>query len=517
MNSLFRSAIVMAMILLFSKVSGLLRDVMIASQFGVSKETDAFFLAVILPVLLFAPIAESLRTAIIPTYTSIQVEKGEEEARNFVSSIAICSSLCALTLVLVGSGFSTHLARILASATDENMQQLTEQLLLILFPIVIFTALSSVCSALIQLKGKPYLQTYAGLVNNLLVIGVFFLFMRQWGIYGLAIATVCGTVGMSILHLVTLYQMKYRFRFSFYHKSQKSFFILALPIMLGMSLEQISLFTDRYLASFLHEGTISAIFLANRLSVLPYSIVAFAIGLIIYPQITQSAIRNNLMEYQQIITKGILLCNFLSVPIMIFFFLNSDYIIRIVYGYGAFDERAQSITTQLLTIYSVGIIAMCLREILMKGLYALKETRVTLYISMLGVGLNILMSVVFVQYFQAQGLALATSISYLVQVGGYLYVLKAKVSVFSLRTIIQNLGLLLAIASFACYFSREVIDFGSTYFSIAPFIETLVLLIMSSGSYLLICFLFKVKEVSELLSIVKVKTGNKVHLQTEEL
>ena len=211
--------------------------------------------------------------------------------------------------------------------------------------------------------------------------------------------------------------------------------IIALPVIIGQSVNQINVLVDRTLASGIAVGGISALNYASRLNGFVQSLFVASITTVMYPMISKMAAAKNMKGLKSYVSEAISTINLLVIPATIGAMIFSKEIVALLFGRGAFTPEAVAMTGNALFYYSIGMIAFGLRDILSRAFYALQDTKTPMINATIAVVINIVLNIVLSRFLGIGGLALATSISGIVSAFLMFITLRKKIGPFGLKEI----------------------------------------------------------------------------------
>lgn len=397
-----------------SRVLGIVRETAIAYQFGATAQTDAYLVALIVPMAISSIVVGALATAFIPVFTEHRLRDGEQEAwtmGNAVINLAALILLIAAVLYFLAAPFFIAL---FAPGLAPETEKLAVDLSRLLSSAIIFNGLIGIANALLRSYRHFTYPAFAGLLHNLGMIGGTLFLGGMLGISGLAIGVLVGLAANLLIlfvplsHQKKLYQPTLR---GLRHPGTKKIGLLLLPIIIGSAAGQINLLVDRSLASGLTEGSISALNFADRLVGLPLGIFVASATTAAYPFLAEQAALKNMHELRRIFSEGLRMLWFIVFPLVAGLLILDEPIVRLLFERGAFDAAASELTSVALFYYSLGIIAHAASAMLSSVYFALQDTATPIKLGLFSVGLNIVLNFILVGYMAHAGLALATSIA----------------------------------------------------------------------------------------------------------
>ena len=408
-----KAASVIMVLTLISKIFGFFRDVTLASKFGTSVFMDAYNMATVIPMILFAAVTAAIATTVIPIFTEYYQKEGKEKAFDFINNLLGTVGVATVALTFIGIIFSPYLVKFVAPAFTGEKFELTVKLTEILLPTMVLIASSNIFTGALQAMEHFTVPAMIGIPYNIVVIGAAVLYAHKFGIMAVAYSIIFATFIQALMQLPVLYKLGYRFRLkiNFKDKGVKRVIVLAIPVLIGTGIQTINVYVDRVIASFLPDGSIAALNYANRLTMFALGIFSTAIATVIYPVLSQHSVqedREGFVKSLNFAVSGIL---YILLPISVGAMVLRVPIIRILFERGAFDERSTYLTSIALFYFAIGMTGYGLRDVLSRSFYSMKDTKTPMINGALAVLVNIILNLILVRYLELGGLALSTSIA----------------------------------------------------------------------------------------------------------
>jgi len=403
---------------LLSRIFGFLRDMVVAYFFGAGMAADAFFVAFRIPNLWRRLVGEgSLTISFIPIYTEYLTQRSEEETREVTHIAFTVAWIALLILTIFGILFSPILIRLIAPGFVQIPEkfQLTVTLNQIIFPYLFFMGLFALCMGILNSHRHFFAPAFAPIFLNICIILSVFSFYHyfQKPVMALAIGVLAGGVSQFLFQIPFLLKkgIRFRFNFNFRHPAIKRIGSLMIPGMIGTAVYQINVFIDTIFASFLPGGSVSYLWFADRLMEFPLGIFAFAIGMAALPSFSTLVSQGKTEELKETLSFAFRLVSFISIPAMIGLIALKTPIINLLYQRGKFDYFATEMTVRALLCYAVGIWAIAGSRTVVPAFYSLQDTRTPLKIALICLGANVIFNSILIFPLKHAGLALATSLS----------------------------------------------------------------------------------------------------------
>lgn len=411
-KSLLNAAIAVSLLIIVGKILGFGREAMIAAYYGATAETDAFFLANNMHNMLFPAVSGSLSTAFTSLYVKRLTENGEKDGDLFGSRMIIFSAIIGIILGMLGAVVAPLIVPVFAPGFSGAQLTLAVHLTRITMSVFVLTVLQFIFSAILNSKNFFIGSQVAALFFNISIMALMFAFGKNQSMDTLTLSVIAG---MFMQLLVLLICCKGHFHFTPLvkplNKDIGQVIRLAVPILLGNSVWQLNNIVDRALASMLGEGSLSALSYANSLNSLVINIFASSLTTVLYPTLTSEAAGGHTEHYAKTLVQSMNGLTFILTPICSVTLMSATDIVSVVYGRGSFAQTAISTTSIVLLCYAPRFLLVGITEVLTKGFFAIQDTKTPARNSAIGVGCNIVFSIIFVRWLGIRGIALGTTLS----------------------------------------------------------------------------------------------------------
>lgn len=401
---------------LLCRILGLGREVVISNQFGAGFETDAFFVAFMIPNLLRSIIGEgALNTAFIPIFSGCLAKKEKERADEFASNVINLLIIVLVIIVTLGIWGSPLMVNLIASGFRQSPEKylLTVQMTRAMFPYIVFASLSALFMGILNSYQEFFIPALAPAMLNIGIMFFAIIFTDSFGIHSLSWGVMVGGLVQLVIHFPSLIKKRFNYKFilNFHDPEIKIFFQILLPAVFGLAIDKINFVVDRIIASYLAHGSISALYYANRLMQFPIGVFAIALSIAILPTLSGHVARGEMDKMKDSFSFGFKFLSFFTLPSTVGLIVLSYPIVRLFYEHGLFSSYDTLITETALIGYSIGLFATSILRLVVSSFYALKDTKTPLKIGVFIVALNIILDLILVRFFAHAGIALATSIS----------------------------------------------------------------------------------------------------------
>ncbi len=501
-------AIFMAILTFGSKVLGFLREMVMAGFFGAGYIVDAYIMALSIPSILFAGFFLSISTAYMPLLSEKVEKEGHIASNKFTTQIINFLLLMTIVTTFIGIIYSKQLVDFFASGFKNQTAELTVFFLRITLFYAVFSSIVGIFESFLQYKNKFIAPIIIGYAQNIIVLLgiVVSAFTSYYNLaYGMLFAYI---IRISLLYIQSkrngfVYNLE---RNSDSKEDIKKIIVLAIPVFIGSSINQINLFVDKTLASNLIEGSISALNYANLLNTMIMTTTASILATIIYPKLSKANSLNDHLQYNKALSTGFYLILIISVPFCLGAILYNQQIVQIVYERGAFDVKATMMTGGAYLYYSVGLVPLSLNELLLRAYYSKHDMKTPMIFAGICVIINITLSLLLVKVMAHNGLALATSIAtfcnmFLLCNGLRHKEAASQLSISKTKIIKILMASIIAIVCSWLFYSTIVLQLQSVIY--IRVIQLGITVIFAGLVYILMLIILKIDEIKILKNILK--------------
>ena len=417
MNLLKAAASVSAMTLL-SRITGFLRDTLIAVFFGAGAVTDAFFVAFRIPNLLRRLFAEgAFSQAFVPVFGEYRAKQGDDATRRLTSAVLGYLAFWLIVVTAIGMVAAPVLVYLIGSgfAKDGQKFELAVTMTRICFPYILFVSLVAFASGILNTFGRFKGPAFTPVLLNVAFIG-FILFaapLFQRPILALAWAVFFGGLAQLLFQLPFLKHIGMLTMPRWDPKDEGVIRILKLmgPAILGVSVAQISLIINTSIATQLGDGRVSWLYYADRLMEFPSALLGVALGTVLLPSLVRHHHQQAPEEYSKLLDWGLRVTLLLAAPAAVALGLLAIPLVTTLFWHGDLFTRHDAVMTRhALIAYAVGLVGIILVKILAPGFYARQNVRTPVKIAIASLVVTQLLNLAFVSWLDHAGLALAISL-----------------------------------------------------------------------------------------------------------
>jgi putative peptidoglycan lipid II flippase len=544
-TSVARSAGIVSIAVMFSRVFGLVREMIFARYFGAGFLYDAYVVAFRIPNVLRDLFAEgALSAAFVKVFTDYQVNKGEKEAWRLASLVLNALAVVMSVICIVGVLFSRQFVNLVADGFSPEKAALATTLTQIMFPFILLVALAAVAMGVLNTKGIFGIPASASTVFNIVSI-VFGLGLAywlsgggwlnsgdknaipdatsQWAIIGMAIGTLIGGAAQFLMQLPALFKIGFRFSpvLSFADEGVRRVIALMAPAILGTSAVQINVLINTYFVSGI-EGAQGWLSYAFRLMQFPIGLFGVAVGTAAIPVLSRLASEGKTKEFRDTVSSSLNLVFLMTLPSACGLIVLGEPIVRLIYERGKFDATATSMTSIALVGYSIGLTGYAAIKILSPAFYARNDAKTPMIIAIASIAVNFIASYFLRQWLSHYGVtestpngyghvgvALATSLVALVNFFALALIMRRRIKRINGRSIasgfirIAAASAVLSVVCYACYYSL-LREFGTATF-IVKLTEVLLPIACGGAAFVIAAKLLRVSELEQAFGTIRRK------------
>ncbi|MFC2159343.1 murein biosynthesis integral membrane protein MurJ [Actinomycetota bacterium] len=535
---IFGATVLVVIVILLSKVSGLARDQIMVAYFGISSETDAYTWAYFIPNLFRILFAESLIiAAFIPIYSRYIEKRKPGDSRIFVSSVTnimiIGFSVIAAIIFVLSPQIGTLLSNI--SGSEMDIVKFVTMNRIMIFSLLTLS-LSGLVTGILNSHNFFTLPSLAPFIMNVVTIIFVTTLYSRLGIYGMAIGVMAGSIMHFLVQVpqlriagpeyrsstyeqkpvkdIIVQRLKEKFTTDLKHEGVREIFLLMFPILLSLGAIQLNISVDNFFALNLGAGNTTALNLSWRVTNLPFGVFSVAIITVLYPLISRQAASDDIKGIKESFSLGVREIGYMMIPATMGLVILSYPIIKVLFEHGSSGPDDILKVSYILIFHSLGLVFFGLLMILNRVFYAFKNVKIPLMVASISIIINLVLDWIFIKFMDVNGLALSTTLVALFNVVVLLIILRKKVGNLGARRIISSYWKILvstAIAGTAVYFMWKYLSvyaYRNLYWLI---LGLFIVIVLGAGMYVAFTIIFKMDEIRFVLNMFKgKKTGNNI-------
>ncbi len=433
--SLFRAASTVSLLTLASRITGLVRDLLMASTFGASALTDAFNVAFRIPNLFRRLFAEgAFSQAFVPALAHVREREGDAATHALVDSVATLLVWALLATCVLGVAGAPVLVWALASGFQKDPQALEAAVFMTrwMFPYIGFMSLVALSAGILNTWKRFAVPAATPVLLNLAMIAAAWLGAPWFGrlglepIYAMAAGVLVGGLLQLGVQLPALRRLGYlprvgltvaRLRAAWADPGARQVARMMGPALLGVGVAQISLMINTQIASWLPAGSVTWLSYADRLMEFPTALLGVALGVVLMPQLASAHAAGDTARYSAMLDWGLRLVVLLAAPCSVALLVFATPLVSTLFHYGAFTARDVGQVSLALAGYGVGLLGLVGVKVLAPGYYANQDIRTPVRIAVVVLVTTQLMNVALVPWLAHAGLALSIGLGALLNAG----------------------------------------------------------------------------------------------------
>lgn len=444
-RKLIKSGLIVSVMTLISRVLGLIRDVVVARLMGDGASADVFFFANKIPNFLRRLFAEgAFAQAFIPVLTEVHNNDDKAELKAFVAKISGTLGAIVFIVSIIGVIASPILAALFGTGWfvawlhDEeagNKFVLASTMLKITFPYLAFISLTGLAGAILNTLNKFAVAAFTPVLLNVCIIACAIFLAPQFDqpAYALAWGVFIGGIVQFCFQLPFLFRagLLVKPKWGWHDENVVKVRTLMIPALFGVSVGQINLLFDTFIASFLVTGSISWLYYSDRLLEFPLGLFGIAIATVILPALSRNHVGKDAKAFAANIDWAFRMVCLLGIPAAVGLATMARPILTVIFQRGAFTADTAIMASYSLTAYSFGLLSFMLVKVLAPGFYSRQDTKTPVKFGIWCMAANMFFNLVLALPFGYVGLAIATSMSATLN-AALLYFSLHKLGVFTL-------------------------------------------------------------------------------------
>lgn len=439
------AAIIVMSSTILSRISGYLRESLIANKIGYNAIGDAYNAAFLVPNLMYELLlGGALAAALIPILSGYIEKEDEEEGWKVVGTFINITFLAMLVFCALGMIYTPQILPKLDKSF--NKKELLTQLLEIkltrtLFPSVAFLMLAGMCNGILNSYHRFAAAAYGPVIYNIGGVLSLFLFGESTaaGAQKVAYGVALSAVAYFLFQLAASYKNLKNYHFKIYLKNPGyiRMFKLAIPSLLSSAISQVNLIVSSAFTTLAAVGSLTMFNTANRTWQLPLGIFAQSLGVALLPSMSARLAVGDVQEFKGLFSKGLKAVMFLSVPSAVAFIVLREPIVRTLFKFTSFTEENVAATGYVLMFFSVALVAQSAQAIVGRAFFASNDTKTPLFVGVSTIVVNSAFSYLLYYPMGVAGMALANSISSVVYTTVMLYILNKRMNGLELGKVLD--------------------------------------------------------------------------------
>jgi len=398
---------------LVSRILGWVRLVVFAQLFDAA-ELDPFFAAFRIPDLIFQLVAAgALSSALIPIVAGLLERDDEAHAWRVVSTVINLMLIALAALAAVLFLLAPAVMRVIAPGFEGEQLEQTIVLTRIMLLSPIFLAMGAVATSVLNAGGRFAASAVAPSVYNLAIIGGALFLAPTFGVAGLAIGVVCGSLGHLLVQLQPLRRLGFRYerRIDRDDPEARRALLLMAPRAFGLGAGQVTFIVVTALASTVSLGAVTDFNYAFILLQIPIGVIGVPLGIVLLPSLSRDAAVGREAEFAALLTRALRLLLFVMIPIAGLTAVLRRELVELLFGGGRLGPTDLELISTTLLWFLTGLAAHALIAVLARAFYARQDTLTPVLAAVGAVAVNTTLAVALVGPLGLSGIALAIAVA----------------------------------------------------------------------------------------------------------
>ncbi|WP_371876205.1 murein biosynthesis integral membrane protein MurJ [Vibrio sp. HB161653] len=410
---------------LVSRVLGLVRDIVVANLMGAGASADVFFFANKIPNFLRRLFAEgAFSQAFVPVLTEYQAQDDESKTRELIAKVSGTLGVLVTIVTLIGVLGSAGVTALfgagwfwdwLHGGPAAEKFELASTLLKITFPYLWFVTFVALSGAILNTLGRFAVSSFTPVFLNIAIISCALFLAPRLSQPEIALA--CGVFLGGLVQF--LFQIPFLAKagllvkpsWGWSHSGVVKIRKLMLPALFGVSVSQINLLLDTFIASFLTTGAISWLYYSDRLLEFPLGLFGIAIATVILPALSRKHVDAEASGFAATMDWGVRMVVLLGVPAMLGLMVLAKPMLMVLFMRGEFVLSDVEQAGMSLLAYASGLLSFMLIKVLAPGYYSRQDTKTPVRFGIIAMVTNMVFNAIFAYFYGYVGLAMATSLS----------------------------------------------------------------------------------------------------------
>lgn len=500
-QSIGKSIGLLSVLMLISKVIGLIREVAIAGYFGATSSTDAYFVASGFITNVFFGITAALSVVFLPYYIEKKKKSDKNETSKFCSSLITTLSIISIAIVVLLFILAPWVSKVIApSYTGKALDEVV--LYMRIYSVtILFSLLTSMLSNILNAERVYGYEALASIIYSLTSIICMILLNKVIGIVALAISVPLSfLIQLIVLLIVTRKYVVLKPHIDFGNQDLKNIVLLMIPVLLSNTTVELNQLITRTVATRTSEGAVSILTYTNTLFNFVSSFVVASFITVYYTELSSANAEKDDAGFSRIIKQATTILYLALLPVSIISIIYSKDIVRIVYGRGAFSDSAVALTAKCLSIYAVAFGFDGIRNLLIRAFYARGNTKTPLINSIISLSITSILSLILSRVFGVTGIIISIVVSIICTSILMLVFTRSKIAKIPIKEFIPTVLKSIVSASITAVLLVLLDNVLQGY---SPYIRFVIAVVCGFAIYASILLLLKCKELKDVVRVLK--------------
>jgi murein biosynthesis integral membrane protein MurJ len=425
-NLIVRASLLLSAITVLVKLAGYVEKMLLAYFWGTGYEADAYNAVFAFIFSLFVFFREIIEPGFLNTFLKARYEDGEKNAWRVFFSVFWPLFLAGIFVSLILFLFPNQVILAVLPGFSGKRFALTSGLLRSAAPACVFMILSTLTYITLTAHKRFIPAAIGDLAFKLGIVACILFLAGRIGIFSAVYGIVFGAAVKLAVHGIALRKNMSFENTGIHAKYLRAAWVLAWPLLIGIIFSQISLLTDNVFASYLQEGSISALNYAKKVVELPVLVFPYALSIVVFPFFSELHIEKDMYRLRRLLHETLKWIAIVFIPLAVLLFFFSDTVTQLVFQRGAFDSSSTGLTSAPLAVYALGMPAFAVETVLVIFYFSVTDTKTPVFTGIGCVILNIALTWILVRLVGYTGIAWGLAVSKTLKVIILLYLLKYK-------------------------------------------------------------------------------------------
>ncbi|MFZ5800341.1 MAG: murein biosynthesis integral membrane protein MurJ [Candidatus Omnitrophota bacterium] len=500
-----KSASLISIATVVSRVLGFIRDILIAQFFGTAQSAQAFVVAFRIPNLFRDLVGEgAANAAVVPVFSEYLAKERKEEFWKLFNVVMNLFLIVTAVITLLGIFFAPLIVKIMAPGFIRSPEKLllTIKLTRIMFPYLVLIAVTAYGMGVLFTFRSFFAPAFAPCLLNLAMITAAMLASGRMPepVVGLAVGVVAGGILQLLFQVPPLFRrgMQIMPVKDFRHPAARKIGRLLLPRVFGSAVYQLNLMVDTICASLgfvVGEGAVAAIYYANRVIQFPLGVFGVALASVVLPTLSGYAAQKDAGRFKDTLSFSLRGITLIMFPCAVFLLVLSQPIIRVLFQRGEFDGYSTQITAWALLFYALGLFSYSGVKILVSSFYSLQDTVTPVKIAGVCLIVNAVLNIILMWPLKVGGIALASAAS--ATLNYFLLYAQIKKRIGVLRIGLRQY-LFKVMTAAALMFLLTFILWNRFFLQLDPLTHLAITVFAGVAGFIVFCLFLRVKEMQDL-------------------
>ncbi len=495
---------------LASKALGFVRDWILVGIFGVGDKLDMYYAAFRIPDTVFnLLIIGALSASFVPILSGYYYKKDQEKFFGIISNVLNIFTLAVIAASVLMFFAAPYMLKFIVPGWSGEKFQITVTLTRIMLLSPIFLTLSSVASGVAQSTRRFLVYALAPIAYNIGIIFSAIFLAKTWGVYGIAAGVVLGSLLHFLIQWPAVKNLGYKYNFSFNWRDPdiRRIFKTMLPRTLSIGVGQFNLFIITSVASTLAAGSLVIFNYATNIQNIFFGLIGISFSVAVFPALSSYFALGQYDKFSASFSRSSREIILFVVPAAAYLAIFKSEIVRLIYSAGAFDPASAALTENVLLFLSLGLIAQSMISLVVRTFWAMGDTKTPFYTSLFGLAVNVFFTVELAKYYGVVGLAIAFSLTNIVNFIMLVLFLRRMPIEWSGRNILKTFLGVSIVTIFSGYIVWGLMNFvplgGGTVRAVLIFARIIAGSVLFVSLFLLLGKLFGIKELAVFTRAIK--------------